>query len=110
MQGSYDRREVVTRHVEYVIDTPEGESVEAKTLGIVLANVHRELGNRVQYDDAYQVQGRDGAVVISFTLETQDGLTLRAGDPVLVRLSEGGFIGLVAEFNDGLTIVRKESE
>lgn len=69
VQGSFDRRVVTTRRVEYRIDTPYGEPVEAKTLGVVLAQVHHELGDRVQYDNAYQVRGEDGRVIISFETE-----------------------------------------
>lgn len=81
--GSYNRREVTSRRVRYEIDTP----VEGKTLGVVLANVHRELGDRVQYDDAYRLIGEDGRVVIEFDIELTGGPLLEEGDEVVVQVS-----------------------
>lgn len=92
VQGSYDRREVTTRRVEYVIETPYGEPVEGKTLGVVLAQVHRELGDRALSDDAYRVRGEEGRVVIEFDVE-QMGHILRAGDELVVQVGGGGPLG-----------------
>jgi hypothetical protein len=111
MQGDYRRHEIVTRRVEYVIDTEQ--PVEAKTLGIVLANVHRELGARVQSDAAYEVEGRDGQVVITFAQEKRDSPCLWTGDMVAVRMPNGMvFAGqVVSELGDDeLLIIPQEDK
>lgn len=86
VQGNFDRVEVYTRRVEYRIKTPHGEPVEGQTLGVVLANVHRELGGRVQNNDAYRVRGEDGQIVIEFDTEFEDGPFLVNGDEVVVQV------------------------
>lgn len=104
VQGSYDRREVTSRRVEYVIDTPYGEPVEGKTLGVVLAQVNRELGDRASSDDAYRVRGEDGRVVVEFDVELT-GPLLRAGDQVVVQIGGGSplnqCVGRVVTDTDG---------
>lgn len=94
VQGTWNRREVHTRRVEYVIETPYGQPIEAKTLGVVLARVNNELGDRAQYDNAYHIRGENERVIVSFEVETVDpdpGYVIH-GDPmpVLVTAGKGG--------------------
>lgn len=83
--GSYNRREVTSRRVRYEIDTP----VEGKTLGVVLANVTRELGDRAHYDDAFRLIGEEERVVIEFDTELTGGPLLKEGDEVPVQYGGG---------------------
>lgn len=100
VQGSFDRRVVTTRRVEYVIETPYGEPVEAKTLGVVLAQVHHELGDRARSDNAYQVRGEDGRVIISF--ETEESVSADvAPDHRSTAVSNGAELPVILIYADG---------
>lgn len=65
--AEYMRREVVTKHVEYVLPSPVvwGEVSKA------MAGIRAELGDDARWDDAAMFEARDDEIVIRFKTDEQ---------------------------------------
>lgn len=65
--AQYTRREVATKHVEYVVPSP----CVWIEIDKALSAARNELGERARWDNAATVEARDDEIVIRFLVEEQ---------------------------------------